>query len=154
MRTTLLAYRFMSKDAEGKGGVIINISGVHGLEPLAPAPTLSASYHGIVGFSRSFGHKTHTKRSGIRVVTLCTGFTKTDFLKRIDQKSLTETMGTDFEEMIKCSKIQNPSACAEAVLHVLNCAESGSVWVCEGSNLYFLNIPERWSYSKLMSQFL
>lgn len=154
MRTTLLAYRFMGKDSEGKGGTIINLTGVQGLEPLPPAPTLSASYHGIVGFSRSFGDETHFSRTNLRVITLCTGFTKTDFLKRIKEKSLTEIMGSEFENLIKKSKIQNSSACGEAVLHVLKCGKSGSVWVCEGSNLYTLNIPDRSTYSKLVAQFL
>lgn len=154
MRTTLLAYRFMGREAEGKGGVIVNLTGVHGVEPLAPAPTLSASYYGIVGFSRSFGHQIHEQRSGIRVITLCTGFTKTDFLKRIEEKSLTESMGSDFEEVLKQSKIQCPGVCGEAVLHLIKCANSGSVWVCEGSNLFLLEFPERAKYSKLVSQFL
>lgn len=154
MRSTLLAYRFMGIEGEGQGGTIINVSGVHGLEPLPPAPTLSAAYHGIVGFTRSFGHETHERRSGIRVITLCTGFTKTEFLKRIDEKSLTEKMGEEFENFIKSSLIQNPKVCGEAVLHLIKCAKSGSVYVCEGSKLYEINFPTRLSYSTLLSQFL
>lgn len=154
MRTTLLAYRFMGTEGEGTGGIVVNLTGVHGLEPLSPAPTLAASYHGIVGFSRSFGDETHLKRSGVRVITLCTGFTKTDFLKRIEEKSLTEKMGVDFDTLIKQSKIQSPRACGEAVLYLIKCAQTGSVYVCEGSNLYMLNIPARDRYSTLVSQFL
>lgn len=154
MRTTLLSYFFMSKDGDDKGGTIINLTGLNGIEPLPPAPTLAASYYGIVGFSRSFGDEIHFNRTNIRVITLCTGFTKTDFLKRINEKSLTEQMGNDFENLIKKSQIQCPSACGEAVLHLLKCADSGSVWICDGSNLYILNIPNWVSYSTLMSQFL
>lgn len=154
MRCTLLANRFMGKEGSGHGGTIINLAGTSGLEPLPPAPTLSASYYGIVGFSTSFGHDSHVKRSGIRVVTLCPGFTKTDFLKRINERGLTEIMGNELDSFIKLSKTQKPEASAQAVLHLLKCAKSGSVWVCEGSKLYSLNIPDRMSYSTLVSQYL
>lgn len=45
----------MGRDTGGKGGVIINVSSVAGLQALPNYPIYSATKHAIVGFSRSFG---------------------------------------------------------------------------------------------------
>lgn len=45
----------MSRDKDGKGGVIVNISSIAGLEPMPFWVTYSATKFGIVGFTRSLG---------------------------------------------------------------------------------------------------
>lgn len=44
----------MNKEQGGKGGVIINISSVAGLDPIFLLPVYSASKEAIVAFTRSF----------------------------------------------------------------------------------------------------
>ena len=44
----------MGKDTGGKGGVIVNISSIAGLQAFPHSPIYTATKHAIVGFSRSF----------------------------------------------------------------------------------------------------
>ncbi|XP_018321496.1 15-hydroxyprostaglandin dehydrogenase [NAD(+)]-like [Agrilus planipennis] len=153
IRGTLLAYKYISRANFGGGGVIINMSGVTGLEPLSSAPTLSAEHHAIVGLSRSFGHEMHNKKTGVRVICLCPGFTKTSFIKRVKEKSMCVEYGLALEKEIASAAKQNPDAIGKAAVHVIRHAESGSVWVVEGSKLYQTEIPQRTSYMKLAAQY-
>ncbi|KYB28353.1 Fat body protein 2-like Protein [Tribolium castaneum] len=151
---TLEAYRVMSKDCSGSGGVILNFSGLHGVKPLFPAPTLSASFHGIIGLSRSFGHETNFKTTGVRVVTLCPGITNTNFIKDAEKRALNEKMANQLQILLCKVKRQNADACGQSAVHVLKYGTSGSVWVVDGSKLYSLNIPDWKKYRILESQLL
>lgn len=53
INTTLVAMDYMSKDNDGLGGLIINISSVAGLTSFPGAPSYTASKHAIIGFTRS-----------------------------------------------------------------------------------------------------
>lgn len=144
----------MSKEESGAGGVILNFSGLHGIKPLYPAPTLSASGHGVIGLSRSFGHQYNFKSTGVRIVTLCPGITNTSFIKGAERRTLTERMGSQLHILLSKVKRQKADVCARSALHVLRHGESGSVWVVEGSKLYSLKIPEWKTYRTLESQLL
>ncbi|XP_044271943.1 15-hydroxyprostaglandin dehydrogenase [NAD(+)]-like [Tribolium madens] len=150
----LEAYKIMSKDGTGSGGVILNFSGLHGVKPLFPAPTLSATHHGIVGLSRSFGHETNFKTTGVRVVTLCPGITNTNFIKDAEKRALNEKMASQLQILLCKVKRQKADACAQSAIHVLKYGSSGSVWVVDGSKLYSLNIPDWEKYRILESQLM
>ncbi|KAJ3624961.1 hypothetical protein MTP99_018549 [Tenebrio molitor] len=154
IHSMLEAHKIMSKEEAGTGGVILNFSGIHGIKPFYPAPTLSAGHHGVIGLSRSFGHEINFKSSGIRVVTLCPGITRTNFIKDADQRALNERMGKQLKILLCKVKRQKADACALSALHVLKYGSSGSVWVVDGSKLYSLNIPKWKTYRVLESQLL
>lgn len=44
----------MGKDTGGKGGVIVNVSSIAGLQAIPNCPIYSTTKHAIIGFSRSF----------------------------------------------------------------------------------------------------
>lgn len=134
--------------------MIVNISGIYGLDPLPQAPTYCASQHAIVGFSRSFGDKKYEARSGLRVVTLCPGFTKTKLIKNLEKKGMTETMGKELQKKVEKAIMQKRDACGEAVVHLVRYAETGTVWMVDGSRLFFVKRPKRDKCSKLVAQFL
>lgn len=137
-----------------QNGVILNISGIHGgLKPFYPSPILAASFHGLVGLSRSWGHHKNFERTGVRVVTLCSGISNTKFFKNLENRTLDSIWKKELEDTLQTSKRQQPDACGMAALHVLKHGKSGSVWAVEGSNLYSLKIPKWESYRKLKSQF-
>jgi 15-hydroxyprostaglandin dehydrogenase (NAD) len=48
----------MGKDKGGKGGVVVNISSVVGLAPIAGCPIYSLTKHALIGLTRSFGVST------------------------------------------------------------------------------------------------
>lgn len=53
INTTLEVLPYMDKTKGGRGGVILNIASVLGLEPCSPIAVYSASKFGVVGFTRS-----------------------------------------------------------------------------------------------------
>lgn len=53
INTTMEALPYMDKSQKGRGGVIVNIASVLGLEPCPPIAVYSASKFGVVGFTRS-----------------------------------------------------------------------------------------------------
>lgn len=150
----MLAYKYVGKEGTGKGGVIINISGKFGLEGFPEAPTYSASQHAILGLSRSFGAEQHVERSGLRVVTLCPGLTKTPMLKNLDCKGMTDVMGKELKAAAEKKKKQRPEACGDAVVHLVKYAESGTIWTVEGSRLFSVVLPPTKKCSTLAAQFM
>ena len=58
VRGTLLGLQYMGKDKGGKGGVVVNISSIAGLAPLAGCPVYVATKHAVIGLTRSFGVST------------------------------------------------------------------------------------------------
>lgn len=44
----------MGKDLGGKGGIIVNVTSIIGLEPVAQFPVYSTAKQAIISFSRSF----------------------------------------------------------------------------------------------------
>lgn len=51
----MTAINYMSKENNGNGGVILNISSIVGLEPNLNPPIYTASKHAVLGFTRSLG---------------------------------------------------------------------------------------------------
>jgi 15-hydroxyprostaglandin dehydrogenase (NAD) len=58
IRGTLLGFQYMGKDEGGKGGVVINMASIAGLEAVAPFPLYSATKHAVIGLTRSLGVST------------------------------------------------------------------------------------------------
>jgi 15-hydroxyprostaglandin dehydrogenase (NAD) len=48
----------MGKDEGGKGGVLVNMSSIGGLAPVAGCPIYVATKHAVIGLTRSFGVST------------------------------------------------------------------------------------------------
>lgn len=54
IHTTYAAIDALSKDKGGRGGVILNVASMAGLNSLSGGPSYSASKHGVVGFTNAF----------------------------------------------------------------------------------------------------
>lgn len=50
----MMGVQLMGKDSGGKGGVIVNVASVLGLEAFPQLPIYSATNHAVIAFSRSF----------------------------------------------------------------------------------------------------
>ncbi|XP_045448544.1 15-hydroxyprostaglandin dehydrogenase [NAD(+)]-like [Melitaea cinxia] len=131
MEWTVKFYKNMSLANGGKGGTIINVSSIFGYRIFSFIPFYQASKYAVLGFSKSIGHEMNFKKSGVRVVTLCPGLTHT---------SLTDTPnvweGCSLEEMspyLSKFEWQEPPAIGDGVVEIFKNADSGSVWLVEGS---------------------
>lgn len=149
-----MSYKYMGKEGQGSGGVVVNLAGINALEPLPFAPTLCASWYAILGATLSFGNEWHLKRSGVRVCCLCPGWTQTDYIKKLSQRGMTEEMSKNLESTVQNAKLQSPDVCAQAILHLIRKAESGTIWWIEGSKLFSTRFPPKEALSKLERQYV
>lgn len=107
MNSTYTAIECLSKTKGGRGGVILNVSSLAGLNYLYGHPAYAASKHGVVGFTTSFGvnviyivffkftifqhnyvynfaqHKYYSNVYGITFLTICPGYTLTNIIRDV-----------------------------------------------------------------------
>ena len=55
IRGLLLAFQYMGQNNNKKGGVVVNIASIAGLEPYEVVPIYCGNKHGVVGLTKSFG---------------------------------------------------------------------------------------------------
>ncbi|XP_039307645.1 15-hydroxyprostaglandin dehydrogenase [NAD(+)]-like [Solenopsis invicta] len=147
---SMLAFDYMGKHKGGKGGVIVNMSSVAGLDPKSLFPIYSATKHAVLSFSQSLA-KTYNK-SGVRVVVMCPGGTITKVVginvKAKMSDSIKSTIGNSFYTSITKGvfTMQTPEHVALAMLELIQKGESGAVWVSENRQPpYAVDFPH---YSK------
>ncbi|XP_046752276.1 15-hydroxyprostaglandin dehydrogenase [NAD(+)]-like [Diprion similis] len=146
VRGTILGLQHLGKDRGGKGGVIVNIASVAGLDPFDWFPVYAAAKHGVVGLSRSFGATYHYEKTGVRVIAICPSFTETRF---------SADGGNDFGPFVDRGLVinklmqqplQKPEVVGKALVEIVQRGESGSVWISENSEpVCEVFIPNRFS---------
>lgn len=119
---TYLGLDYMSKQNGGEGGIIINMSSLAGLMPVAQQPVYCASKHGIIGFTRSAAMAATLMNSGVRLNVICPGFVNTPILKSIESE---ENMGRyigqmdQIKAMMKFYGILDPSMIANGLITLI-----------------------------------
>ncbi|XP_039307832.1 15-hydroxyprostaglandin dehydrogenase [NAD(+)]-like [Solenopsis invicta] len=147
IRGSMLAFDHMGKHKGGKGGVIVNISSIAGLQPIFFLPMYCASKHAVLGFSQSLA-KMYDK-TGVRVVIMCPGATTTTLLANITNKLCTSVyavVGNSIEARLEECVKQTSDHVALAMLDLIQKGENGVAWVSEdGQPPYAVDFPH---YSK------
>ncbi|KAJ0182042.1 hypothetical protein K1T71_002764 [Dendrolimus kikuchii] len=115
----------MRTDKGGKGGTIINIASIYGFLIDQFLLYYKASKHATLGFTRSLGHEYHHKKTNVRAIALCPGFTRTEI---ITDKMAWEEDNEEFEEFKKSQPWQKPDAVGDAVIKIFRKADSGTAW--------------------------
>lgn len=149
------AIEHMSIENGGRGGIIINIASVAGLDSYFNAPAYCASKHGVIGYTRSLADEKLQPKFGIKFISICPGATETKLMKEMNKdvfkpEMLTETMQV-FKEIgiqtyvmykINCvdyifdAKLNFRSeTCAKLILTSIGQSKNGSVWIVDRSNL-------------------
>ncbi|XP_072941913.1 15-hydroxyprostaglandin dehydrogenase [NAD(+)]-like [Epargyreus clarus] len=138
-------WQLMRKDKKGNGGTIINIASAYGITAFPHFPVYHASKFGVVGFSMSLGHELNYKRSGVRVIALCPGYTKTKIaagVKTFDDEALLISS----RECFKVKEGQEADAVGRAAVEVFEKVDSGTVWVILGGKPIFEAMTNRCNY--------
>ncbi|XP_025204123.1 15-hydroxyprostaglandin dehydrogenase [NAD(+)]-like [Melanaphis sacchari] len=134
IRGTLLAMQLMGKDKGGRGGTVVVTSSTMGYKPCPSMPIYTATKHALIGFIRSFGDPYHTNLTGIRVIALCPGMTLTDAIPEdVKLALLSPNFIHLWDKDVASQAPQAAQSVGRALIHVLQKAQSGSVWVAENN---------------------
>lgn len=143
IRGTLLGIQQMRKDSGSKGGVIVNISSIAGLQAVSQLPVYSATKHAVVSFSRSFAQPYHYDRTNVKVIVLCPGLTGTPVLEDLPQ-------GISSTDILQKYRSQRVESIAHGLIYVIRCAQNGSVWINEdGKPVYEVQLPDTLPQKKI-----
>ncbi|EGI65005.1 PREDICTED: 15-hydroxyprostaglandin dehydrogenase [NAD(+)]-like [Acromyrmex echinatior] len=129
IRGSMLAFDYMGKHKGGKGGLIVNVASVAGLDPISVMPMYCASKYAVLGFSQSLA-KLYNK-TGVRVVIMCPGTTGTALLENFRDKicdSIRVALDNDIPDMKKILK-QTTDHVAFAMLDLIQKGKNGAAWV-------------------------
>lgn len=131
IRSSYLVLEHMGKNKGGKGGTIVNVSSVVGLSVFFAIPVYTASKHGVLGFSQALADLYN--KTGVRVLILCPGITKTKILDNISDKFVhiidaKRAKETGDECVKKSQPIDNVVV---AMLNLIQKGKNGAVWVSE-----------------------
>ena len=127
---SLLAMDQMGKHKGGKGGVILNVASIVALQIYPSCPVYTASKHDVLAFSR--GLKEHYPTTGVRVLVICPGVTKTALLVDATKTLLDFIDPEHVTKMLGALPVQEPDNVGEAVVKLIQKGQNGSVWVSEG----------------------
>ncbi|CAL1528935.1 unnamed protein product [Lymnaea stagnalis] len=118
IKGTILGMEMMRKDKGGKGGVIVNISSMAGLNPTPSGPVYAATKSAIIMYSRSWVHNPELAPNGIRINILAPAFVDTPLFKMLENKENIHApaIATLVQKKVGVLK---PEVVAEALLELL-----------------------------------
>lgn len=123
----------MNKENGKQGGTIVNISSIMGITPYYALPVYNASKYGVVGFSKSLGSTRTFNKTGVRVLTICPGCTKTDMRNIVPDDTKLKAISDSLQSYDHIW--QEAEVVGSAVIDVFKKAKSGTVWVMDKGNL-------------------
>ncbi|XP_075144588.1 alcohol dehydrogenase 2-like [Haematobia irritans] len=145
INTTLEALPYMDKAAKGRGGVILNISSVAGLEPMGSTCIYSASKFGVIGFTRSLADPVYYERTGVTILGLCPGLTHTPLTAN---SNLSETFdySLPMAPQMRAMPPQSASKAGELLVEIIENEENGTIWIAENSARTKVDFKPYWTY--------
>lgn len=130
IHTTLAFLPYMDKTVSGRGGVVVNISSVFGLEPAPAFAVYAAAKHGVVGFTRSLGDDHYYRKTGVAFVCICPGLTSTEMMVNLRENVTWEHHSEELAEVMAKAKQQTPEECAVNVVKAIEVMKNGGVYIC------------------------
>ncbi|TDG48068.1 hypothetical protein AWZ03_005485 [Drosophila navojoa] len=141
IQSSFIALEYMDKSKSGRGGVVINISSVAGIQPTPLMSVYSAAKHGVTAFTRGLGNAQVYEQTGVAFITICPGFTDTPLLFDMMNKMTFKPRTTINKHT---HKVQSPEICASNLVKVIEQGKSGSVWLLELGEMKELDMPVMW----------
>ncbi|CAH1399165.1 unnamed protein product [Nezara viridula] len=129
---TRLGFKYMSKENGGHGGVIVNIASITSFEPFPSLPVYSATKAAVNQFSRSYGHDVFYQKSGVKVISINPGMTKTPLTENaVDYYQGLSDLLENFIQHFGEYPAQSADNMGKGLIQVLQKAENGSLWTIE-----------------------
>uniref|UniRef100_A0A1I8MHD6 Alcohol dehydrogenase n=1 Tax=Musca domestica TaxID=7370 RepID=A0A1I8MHD6_MUSDO len=134
INTTLEALPYMDKSQKGRGGVLLNIASVVGLEPCGAISIYSACKFGVVGFTRSLADPYYYERTGVAVTAVCPGMTESPMTKN-PKISDTFEYSKPLTDKLYSAPSQPASKAGEHLVQVLEMGQNGTLWISDRCEL-------------------
>jgi len=144
MQGTLLALKHLTDEKGEKGGHVINTSSIVGLRSSRLGPAYSASKHGVIGWSKSWGDKLNASKTKVKVNVVCPKLIdETDMTKTMCENSIDKEAAEKFVATISPFAMK-PKEVAEAYIQLLLDDVTGSVLVVcpEKGRFYHKSNPD------------
>lgn len=140
---TILGLNHMGKHKDGKGGTIVNMSSIVGLQGNPIAPIYAGTQFAIVGFTSSL--LTFYEKTGVRVLIICPGLTTTNLASKfMSSKAYAMDLLDDdiaAKEMTTMES-QPPEHVATAIVELIEKGENGAIFVSENNQpAYAVQLP-------------
>lgn len=90
---TLFGFHYMGRHGKfekGRGGVIVNVSSVYGLQQAYGCPVYNGTKAFGIRFSNAMSHKYYEELTGVKVFTICPGVTETNMIDESSKYALEE----------------------------------------------------------------
>lgn len=142
INTTLKALNYMDKSQGGRGGVVVNIASVLGLEPAHGIATYTASKHGVIGFTKSLAHEIYFNKTGVIHIAVCPGITRTPLLGTIDG---TFEYSTELTNQLLTCKFQTPEIMGEHLVKSVEISKNGGIYICDLGTLREVKLEKHWN---------
>ena len=101
----------------GRGGLVLNISSVHGLLSWPMMPVYAAGKSGIIQFTRCMGHQLELASHGVKIVCLCPNAVDSGRFDFHPYVGMTK-VGLDYLDSLDCSRMLTTHEVAEAGIKV------------------------------------
>ncbi|XP_067665244.1 15-hydroxyprostaglandin dehydrogenase [NAD(+)]-like [Haliotis asinina] len=131
IRGTLLAVDVMS--AAGKGGLVVNLASLAGMEATYHLPVYGASKHAVISFTQSCAKNPHYKHANLRFACVCPAFADTAILPQSDLDPRFPFPKQEMQALVDVFGVMNPRKVGEAFLELLReeCLDGALVTVSE-----------------------
>lgn len=130
INTTMVALNYMDKSQGGRGGVIVNIASVLGLEPAHGIAVYTASKFGVIGFTRSMAHDIYYKKTGVIHIAVCPGITRTTLLDDLTGRD-TFDYSEPLTKYLETCKYQSQAVMGASLVKSVEMAENGGMYICD-----------------------
>ncbi|RLU18585.1 hypothetical protein DMN91_008942 [Ooceraea biroi] len=139
VRGTILGLNHMGKHKGGKGGTIINMSSIVGLQGNPLAPIYAGTQFAILGFTSSL--QTFYEKTGVRLLVICPGLTSTNMASKF-MSSKTYAMDILDDEIaakaMMTMESQSPEHVATAIAELLEKGKNGTIFIKDIELPYYI----------------
>ncbi|XP_037960077.1 alcohol dehydrogenase-related 31 kDa protein-like [Teleopsis dalmanni] len=148
INTTATVLPYMDRSKDGSGGLVVNIASVTGLDPSPVFCAYSAAKFGVIGFTRSLADPLYYEKTGVAVMAICPGPTKT-FVRH----SMTAFLehGTEYVDKLKDAPCQPTAICGINIVKAIENGANGQIWIADMGRLELIQPRLYW---KMDEQFV
>ncbi|XP_061390652.1 alcohol dehydrogenase-like, partial [Musca vetustissima] len=132
IHSNLIALNHMSKAKGGRGGLVVNIASLAGLENMPMTAVYGATKSGVINFTKSMA--AYYECSGVNFIAVCPGATITPIVADLASKSTFPEYCEAILKTLGKQSVQTAEQCAQAFMKIVETADNGTIWTVLGGN--------------------